>query len=71
MSLTNPLTRSGRHSIRCLSRDAYLDRDAVLVAALNRSMLRRGAKYSEKNFLTRDCWFCRDKRGLIGLADEV
>jgi DNA-binding GntR family transcriptional regulator len=31
--------------------DAYIERDAALAAALNNSMLRRGAEYSEKNFL--------------------
>lgn len=34
--------------------DAYVERDAALAAALNSSMLRRGAAYSEKNFLARD-----------------
>lgn len=33
--------------------DAYIERDAALAAALNSSMLRRGASYSEQNFLVR------------------
>jgi DNA-binding GntR family transcriptional regulator len=33
--------------------DAYIDRDAPLAAALNKSMLRRGAAYSERNYLAR------------------
>jgi len=31
--------------------DAYLDRDAPLANALNRSMLRKASDYCEKNFL--------------------